>query len=431
MSKILITGGHLTPAQALIEWLQQHHPEEELVYVGREYAQQATKQQSWEREEMAQLGVKFVSFAGQKTGSFNPFTFARTIEAAREILRDENVDTVMSFGGYLGVPFALAAHKLGLTLVTHEQTRVLGRANRLISLLADATAFSYPGTKKPLYIRRPQVTGNPLRQGLWDEQAHRPEWFTPHEIKPVLYIAGGSQGAQPINQLLLPILEQLDPDYIIVHQVGRASSTRDPQAEIEDYLREHHVELHNYFCREFLSVSELAYLYPRVNFAVSRAGANTVAELAAFQIPTLFIPLPQANYREQEHNALYLVEAGGALMRLQAELTPMSLLGDIRELERRQEEFAENLGKLEMSHDAAAKLYTIIHAAMINHASKLASQTAKSRLIKVSDADDSSSADELRTPVNQAKYDPDSPAAKKTFAPPERPQVSDVINEDL
>jgi len=398
MSKILITGGHLTPAQAFISWLSKHHPEEEVIYVGREYAQVATGQKSWERAKMEELGIEFIPFDGQKTGSFNPFTFPATVETAGQIIDTRGVDTVLSFGGYLGVPFALAAKKRNLTLITHEQTCVLGRANRLIGLLADHTAVSLPHTKVPFYIQKTTLTGNPLRSELWDETASRPDWFTPTQAKPILYVAGGSQGAQPINDLLAPIIEQLDPDYIIVHQVGRASSTNDPQGKMESFLEGHHIVTHNYYCREFLSEEELAYFYPRINFAVSRAGANTVAELTAFQIPTLFIPLPQANYREQERNALSIADIGAALCRSQKTLSPLELLSLIRELELRQDELAAKLATLERAQDAPAKIYELILTARRSH---------------------------------QVKIDPHSPAAKKTFTPPKRPALTHVISEDL
>lgn len=333
MTKILITGGHLTPALAVIDYLQKNQPEVELVFVGRRYAQEATKQLSWEQKEVAARQIKFIDFHAAKTGQFRWSDFFTSVTQAEKILKREQVTHVLSFGGYLALPFALAAKLRHLPLVTHEQTRVLGRANRVLGVLADQLALSFPETGGWLTYKS-TVTGNPLRAQLWPSSpAPKPAWF--HDDKsrrPWLYLTGGSQGSCALNQAILPIMEQLNCDYTIIHTVGRASKTNQPLAEIDDYCRQRQLTLNHYYPRESLTAAELAYFYPRLKLAVSRAGANTVAELTAFKIPTLFIPLPHSNYNEQEKNARALVAVGAAQLLTQSELTPARLLEAIDQL---------------------------------------------------------------------------------------------------
>ncbi len=361
MAKILITGGHLTPAVATIDYLRKFYPEVEIVFVGREWAREGDRQLASEASAMAERSIKFIPFVAQKTGSFNPLTFGQTVKQASLILQSQLPTHVLTFGGYLGVPMAMAAKKLGIPVITHEQTRVLGRANRLISLFAQATAVSFAETRKPFWVRHTVVTGNPLREQLWDEVAERPDWL-PTSQKPILYVAGGSQGSRTINQNILPLLERLAPDFTIVHQVGRASDHYQPQEEIREFLLENHLSFTDYCVREFLNVEELAYLYPRIKIAVSRAGANTVAELTAFQVPTLYIPLPFANYQEQWLNAQALVDVEAAMVLEQKDLIPAELLAQIYALEKNAERMRTNLQKLPQDRQATARLVDLVLA---------------------------------------------------------------------
>ena len=364
MPRLLITGGHLTPALAFIDWLRHEHPDWSVVFVGREYAQVQTKQPSWEREEISKRSLQFIPFEGQKTGHFNPFTFTQTVGQAARILREQKVNVVLSFGGYLAVPFAIAARYYHLGVVTHEQTRVLGRSNRLLSFLAGKTAISYPDTQVPFYVGVTTLTGNPLRSQLFVANSPQPTWFTPTLARPVLYISGGSQGAKALNELILPILAHLTQYFLVIHQVGRRSSLRDPLGEINQYIEQHYPNLTNYFPREFLSVVELAYFYPRINIALGRSGANTVAELTAFKIPALYIPLPQANYDEQYLNAAALAQKGGAIVARQEELTPSRVLELVRQLEKQQESMSQVLGQQPTSFDACDKIFALLLAVL-------------------------------------------------------------------
>lgn len=371
MSKILITGGHLTPALSFIDYCQQKQPLVEIVFAGREFAQLANHQPSWEKEEIQKRKIKFIPFDGVKSSSFNPLAFIKSCHQARKILKAHHITHVLSFGGYLAVPFALGAKKLKLSLITHEQTRVLGKANRLISPFVDFIALSFSQTKT-LFPAKVVFTGNPLRQQLFHAPQKAPTWFKPSSTSlPIIYLAGGSQGSQTLNDNFLPILNQLSLDYIIIHQVGRASEKFQPLITIQKYLQSQGLSLPNYYPREFLTVEELAYFLPILKFAISRAGANTVAELTAFQIPTLYIPLPFANYQEQMLNAQTLVQKQAALLLNQAELLPSSLLEKINDLSLRAKTIRANLSPFSSNQRANEKIFSLLIKAGQKHSPQL------------------------------------------------------------
>jgi UDP-N-acetylglucosamine--N-acetylmuramyl-(pentapeptide) pyrophosphoryl-undecaprenol N-acetylglucosamine transferase len=275
-------------------------------------------------------------------------------------LLKEKVEQVLSFGGYLAVPFALAAKRLGVPIVTHEQTRVLGRANRLVGVLADKIAVSYPGVGG-VFGAKVVVTGNPLREGLFKPGAKRPSWFTPTKNQlGWLYVTGGSQGSKTIRENFWPLLTQIKDDLVIIHQLGRESVKYQPCLEMADFMAREGVTSANYFGRDYLTADELAYFYPRLTMAISRSGANSVAELTAFGVPTLYIPLPQAYYREQLLNARAVVEKGGALILEQADLTPLTLLEKLDELTARAGELKEHLQMMGREKEAAARIVALL-----------------------------------------------------------------------
>ncbi len=156
------------------------------------------------------------------------------------------------------------------------------------------------------------------------------------------------------------ILSQLIEDFIIIHQVGRASSKYQPLATVKEFLRSHGLSPANYYPREFLSATELAYFLPRLHLAISRAGANTVAELTAFQVPTLYIPLPFANYQEQLLNAQALVKKEAAMVLNQDQLVPSLLLEKINHLSSQTKTIRDNLSPFSYNQRANEKIFALL-----------------------------------------------------------------------
>lgn len=311
--KILITGGHLTPALALIEYLQRYQPTQELVFVGRRFSQESRGQLSREAAEMQARqvpyfelhAVKLHESAWLQLGLATP-RFIGSLKQAFTILGQVRPDVVMSFGGYVAVPIALAAAAMRIPVVTHEQTTALGLANRIISQIAVKTLLTYSQTAGISLSSKTQVVGNLTRDELISQPATKPKWLDSKLHKPLLLVTGGSQGSMIINNTISPMVESLAQNWIVVHQLGPQIQTTDSKSL---------PDVPNYYPREWLSASELNWLLRQKPVVICRAGANTVHDLSLFDLTAIFIPLPTARNKEQHTNAQrYLDQYSGHIL---------------------------------------------------------------------------------------------------------------------
>jgi len=367
---ILIGGGHLTPALATIEYFQKNHPNIRLIFVGREFSQEKEEQLAKEREACEELGIPFYAIEAAKFHRSvwwrNILEIPRLLPSfweAYQIVRQNNVDLFLSFGGYLAVPIALVTKLQGKKIVTHEQTRSSGLANELIALIADKVAISFPESADQFPKHKTILTGNPIRQKLLRSYKRPPAWL-PTKIKPILYITGGSQGSQVINNAVGQILAELTAKFTVIHQCGRSPNQRylrhlEEQAlELSENLQQH------YFPREWIDEQEISWFMQHAALAISRSGANTTLEMTIHALPAIFIPLPFAHNNEQWKNAQSMVQAEAAVLLEQKDLTPSALLEKVMDtsakrgyMRKRAEKLrdnlildgAENLGKLCLS----------------------------------------------------------------------------------
>lgn len=354
--KILISGGHLTPALAFIDYVKNNHSAEELTFVGRLVSQESTGQPAREKKEVEKRQVTFIPFKSPKFSQTKawyqhlilPCSLLKAVYRAGEILDRERPDVFLSFGGYLAVPLALAAHRRGITILTHEQTRAPGLANRILAKLADRVAVSWPETKDQFPTDKTSVTGNPVRAEILEKVKQAPGWFNSSSTKPILLVTGGSQGSQVINQLIEKLSETLQKTWTIIHLTGQKKDKTARQIQTD------------YYRAEWLTGRELAWLYTQAHIAIARAGANTCLELTLRQIPTLYIPLPFARGQEQLKNAQALTEKGAALILTQDQLNSAQLLAKLNKLETEHDQFQKQLAKIQPPTEAAVRLYQLL-----------------------------------------------------------------------
>lgn len=367
---IIVTGGHLTPALAVIDYIQSHHPKDEILFCGRFYTQDAARQPSHEVDEVTRRGVQFQPFVGPKLHVGHqwwrwPGTVLSLIGAtwkAWQIVGRFRPDVFLSFGGYLAVPFAFGCWLQGVPVVTHEQTRVAGSANRVISRVARKIAVSYPETMKFFPPNKTVVTGNPLRPALF-KQHSAPAWIDASllKTKPLLYITGGNQGSAVINTVVHQALKALTKNWIVIHQCGRPTDQHHYLAELEQARSKLSTTAQSrYLVKEWVSEVELSWIYHHATALVSRAGANTVQEVVAFKLPAVFIPLPFAHYDEQTLNAEAVAKTGGALVISQKELNPVSLIEAVEKIARYRSSMKAKLGSIQMPTDPDRQLYQVL-----------------------------------------------------------------------
>lgn len=276
-----------------------------------------------------------------------PWRLRNAVQTATAILKQEHADVVVGFGGYVALPAYLAARRLDLPVVVHEANARPGLANRVGALFAATVFDTVAGS-----MRGAQTIGVPVRSALLhlDRERLRDEalrHFGLEPGRPVLLVFGGSQGARRLNEAVVAAGATLIAEgWQVLHAVG---------AKNDD---QHVTDLPHYTTVPYIDRMDLAYAVADV--AITRAGALTVAELAAVGLPAIYVPLPIGN-GEQRFNALPVVNAGGGFLIPDAECTPARILevfAPWREESARRA--AGNAAKAAGSHGATEKMVTAI-----------------------------------------------------------------------
>lgn len=369
--KIAMIGGHLTPALSFIDYLRSKHPQDQIVFIGRLYTQERERQPAQERELVLARGVTFIPLRAGKLDWSSPLTLLKnlgyafaSLPTAWRIVRREKPDVVLSFGGYLAVPVALAAKIGRIRLIIHEQTQRLGLANALTSFLADQIALSKPPLPGEVVKGKAVVTGNLLRPGILVADPPLPSWWRSRGPTKILYVTGGSQGSEILNYLLLQLLPILTKQWFVIHQCGPASAQRNYLSEAQQVqMRLTPAQRRRYHVQEWYSEAEQAWIYQQARLAISRAGANTVDELAYHALPSILIPLPFSHRQEQYLNAQVLSEGGGARLLEQKDASAETLLTLIPEVDEAVPRMRQALKRLPKVKGAPARLYQLLLAA--------------------------------------------------------------------
>lgn len=306
------TGGHLFPAEALARALLARGIAVELATDQRagsfagSFPARAIHSLPAGTPSGGGIIAKIVAGARLMRGTFR----------ARSIMRKHRPLAVVGFGGYPSVPGVMAAHYLKIPIILHEQNAVMGRANRFLAPHARriATGFAMLGQEDPRYVH----VGNPLRPAVLAAASRAYEPLLPGERLHLL-VFGGSQGARIMADVVPAAIERLNG-------AERERIALVQQARQEDIGRVREIYTH-------LGVSaEVAPFFKDMpermawsHLIVARAGASSVAEIAAIGRASLLVPLPGAIDQDQAANARSLAAIGAAQAVAQAEFTPESL----------------------------------------------------------------------------------------------------------
>lgn len=270
-----------------------------------------------------------------------PVVAGRLLHQLRELFERESPVAVLGTGGYASGPVVWWGSRLRIPTAIQEQnaypgvaTRWLARQVRHIYLgLPEARGLIKPGSHTEIFD-----TGNPIAPPAPGRRSAALEFFGLDGRKPVILVTGGSQGALAINRAVAGWLDAGGlPDASLLWVTGRGTYDefskyhRPPAVRVVDFL------------------DPMADGYAVANIVISRAGMLTVAELCAWGLPSILIPLPTAAADHQTHNARVLAEAGASEMLAQAELTPSRLAADIGRL------LADDAARSSMAERARAR----------------------------------------------------------------------------
>lgn len=331
------TGGHVFPALAVaqelacrgyhIEWLGGEHGIEQRLVPQAGFP-------------LTALTVKGLRGGGVLRKLTAPLMILAAVSRARTWLRRVKPVAVVGFGGYASGPGGIAARLCGLPLVIHEQNAVPGLTNRVLSKVATVTLAAFDGA----FPATVEVVGNPVREEILALPAPD-ERYGKREGGLRLLVLGGSQGALALNQALPAALAPLvaGQEVQIRHQAGRGRLAETQQAYAEAQLAAQVDEF----------IDDMAAAYGWADLVICRAGALTIAELAAAGVAALCVPLPTAADDHQTRNAEWLASFGAARVMPQAQLDEAGLaarLGDI--LDRNMLQAMANKGRAAAHRDS-------------------------------------------------------------------------------
>ncbi|MEW6552880.1 MAG: UDP-N-acetylglucosamine--N-acetylmuramyl-(pentapeptide) pyrophosphoryl-undecaprenol N-acetylglucosamine transferase [Actinomycetota bacterium] len=352
------TGGHLHPLLALAEELVSHDGVEVTLYLSRKSPSSALL----EGKRVIPLEVSGFARRLDPTNLKAFIALLKAVAVCRREMKKDPPAVAAAFGGYASVPGAIAALSLRVPLVLHEQNAIPGMANRMLAPVARviAVAFGVTLVKLPRWKKKAVVTGNPLlRQAAKGSVGEALRTFGLEAGRKTLAVVGGSQGAGTLNVAVLEALPAWSGrrDLQVVHAVGR-----DKYREFMEQAAKVDSGSLVYKPIEFIERMDLLYLV--ADLVVCRAGASTIAELAAAACASLLVPYPYATAAHQDANAEVLASVGAAVVvedrqldgdRLSVEVD--ALLGDVERLRC----MREAAGKVGIP-DAAARLAGLVLA---------------------------------------------------------------------
>jgi UDP-N-acetylglucosamine--N-acetylmuramyl-(pentapeptide) pyrophosphoryl-undecaprenol N-acetylglucosamine transferase len=214
---------------------------------------------------------------------------------------------IISFGGYLAIPFVIIGKFFGIPSVTHEQTVVLGLANKIVSKFVDKILISWEEGEKYFPAKKTIITGNPVRKEVLNVTT---DLFNLNEKPRTIYITGGNQGAHIINKNVESIIENLLKKYNVIHQTGTNTLTGD--FERLDKLSKSLTgkTKGNYIVKGTIYGPEIGEIFQKADLLVSRSGANICLDILATGNLAILIPIPWSINNEQFKNAKVLEKIG-------------------------------------------------------------------------------------------------------------------------
>jgi UDP-N-acetylglucosamine--N-acetylmuramyl-(pentapeptide) pyrophosphoryl-undecaprenol N-acetylglucosamine transferase len=304
------TGGHLFPGLAVGEQLQIRGCDVTLLISPKEVDQQSVK---------SALGMKVATLpaVGMTRGKLGAFFvgFWKSYRAARRLFAERSPQAVLAMGGFTSAPPVLAGKAGGAATFLHESNTIPGRANRWLAHVVTQAFVGFPAAASRLHHTNVLHTGTPVRPQFEPAAPSSCRLAMGLEAdRPTLLVMGGSQGASGVNDLALqalPALLRAKPGAQFIHLTGPGDVEK-----VQAKYAQHNAKA---IVRPFLSEMELA--MGAATVAVSRAGASSLAELAAMRLPAILIPYPVAADNHQYYNARAFVEAGAALMLEQHDAT--------------------------------------------------------------------------------------------------------------
>lgn len=327
------TGGHFYPIIAVAEAVNKIVKERKLLPPGLYYM----ADRAYDSRALFDNGITFVSMpAGKLRRYFSLLNVLDLFKTAIGIIKSLwkvfriYPDVIFGKGGYASFPALVAGRIFKIPVVIHESDSVPGKVNLWAGKFAEDIAVSYPEASRYFPVGKTAYTGNPLRQEiLKPDVAGAYEFLKLEKSIPTIFIMGGSQGSQIINESVLEVLPQLVERYQIIHQTGKANFSDVSKTAEVILAKSAHKDRYKPF--DYLNDLGMKMSAGVATVVVSRAG-STIFEIAAWGLPSIIIPIGEEVSHDQTKNAFNYVRSGAAIVIEEVNLTPHIMLSEIDKL---------------------------------------------------------------------------------------------------
>lgn len=308
------TGGHIFPAVSIANAIKELRPDTEILFVGAEG-----------RMEMQRVPAAGYPIKGLPVAGFDRKNLLKNIPVliklfksqrmAKKIIKDFRPHAAVGVGGYASGPTLKMAGSMNIPTLLQEQNSYAGVTNKLLAKQAKKICVAYEGMERFFEKDKIILTGNPVRQGLRNQQTTREEALRSFNLDPgkrTVLILGGSLGARTINQCLMMNLDKVKSSGIqFIWQTGKIyiDEARNAVAQAGELPMLHVTDF----------ISDMATAYSAADLVISRAGAGSISEFCLLQKPVILVPSPNVAEDHQTKNALALVNKNAAIFVKDAE----------------------------------------------------------------------------------------------------------------
>lgn len=296
------TGGHIYPALAIINKIKEMEPNSEFLYIGTH--------DRMEKDIIPKMGIPFKSieiYGFYRKKLYKNFKtikcFYDAYKSCKKIIKDFKPDIVIGVGGYVTGPVIYAASKLGYPTFIHEQNSVPGKCNDFLSKYASLIGVSFESTVNLFPSYKTIYTGNPCSEDAIKKEAMPKSTFGLSKNKKLVLIVMGSLGASKVNDFFKETISMFNnKEYEVLYVTGNNSYESFKKVKVPD-----NVKVVPY-------IENMTRIMKNTDIMVSRAGASTLSEIMALNIPSILIPSPYVPDNHQFKNAMDLVNKECALI---------------------------------------------------------------------------------------------------------------------
>lgn len=344
------TGGHIFPALSIANEIKRRDPQAKILFVGAKGRMEEEKIPA-AGYEILTLPVKGLDRKRLYRNIPILYRLIKGLFTVRKVLKDFVPDIVIGVGGYASAPTLITANMLGIPTLVQEQNSYAGVTNKIVGRWAKKVCVAYKGMERFFPKHNIILTGNPVRQDLFEVSRHAPEAYEYFGLDPqckTVLVIGGSLGAKTINDSISDSLSELAQckGIQVIWQTGKGYIGR-AKADVEALEGCDNIVVTDFVYR-------MDYAFSVADLVVSRAGAGSISEFCLLGLPVILVPSPNVSEDHQTKNAMALVDEGAALMVKDCdarEKLPALLLKVIDDREQR-ELLGQNISKLALKDSA-------------------------------------------------------------------------------